>query len=367
MNFLTREIWGNSVQTWLLAGLITLAIYWVLRAGRGLLLRRVRKLAAKTTMHVDDFLGDLVESLRKFFLLAVALVLGARLVVLSDGAMQTLRVGFIILALLQVGFWATHLLTYVLRRRAASHEEETQSAALQTIERFARGLIWAVVLVMILDSIPGIEVSSLVATLGITGIAVAFAIQNVLSDLFAALSITFDQPFVVGDVIEVGDLIGSVEKIGLKSTRLRSLTGEQLIFSNSDLLESRIHNYKKMQRRRVVLRFGVNYQTPARQLQAIPAIVKEAVIVHENVTFDRAHFTGFGSSSLDFEVVYWIETPDYGLYMDMQQAIDLQLLQDFQEAGIEFPYPTQTIYLQGEVKNPLAKGGGLQALQDRET
>ena len=174
----------------------------------------------------------------------------------------------------------------------------------------------------------------------------AFAIQNVLSDLFSALSITFDQPFIVGDVIVVDDLAGIVEQIGLKSTRVRSLSGELLVFSNSDLLNSRIRNYQQMDRRRVVLKFGVTYQTPREKLQAIPEMVKRVIVDREKVSFDRAHFTGFGDSTLDFEVVYWLESSEYGFYMDSQQAIDLGIYECFEEEGIEFAYPTQTIFVE---------------------
>jgi small-conductance mechanosensitive channel len=344
MDFLSRLILMNTLQTWLLAGLVTVLLYGVFWATRRVLLKRARKLAAKTANDLDDFLCDLLEELRSFFLLGAALVLGTRMLVLPAGVQQTIRVVFTIVTLLQLGFWASNMVTYVIRKRG-QQEEGTQAATLHTIGRFIKGLVWAIVGVMALDSIPGIEVSTLVTTLGITGIAVAFAIQNVLADLFAALSITFDQPFAVGDVIVVGDLTGTVERVGLKSTRVRSLSGEQLIFSNSDLLNSRIRNFQQMQRRRVVLKFGVSYQTPPEKLQAIPGMVQELIDGREDVSFDRAHFTGFGSSTLDFEVVYWMETAEYRSFMDAQQEIDLALLKRFQQESITFAYPTQTVFV----------------------
>ncbi|MCD4671668.1 MAG: mechanosensitive ion channel family protein [Anaerolineaceae bacterium] len=345
MNFLSTVIFNNTIQTWLLAVLVTVLLFGVFRVARKVLVNRACKLAAKTATDVDDFLCELLEDLRSFFLLGLAVLLSSRVLVLSTDVRGVIRVVFIILALLQGGFLASKLLMCLINKQAG-REAESQSATLKTIGRFLTGLVWAIVIVMALDSIPGIEVSTLVTTMGITGIAVAFAIQNILSDLFAALSITFDQPFAVGDVIVVDDLIGTVERIGLKSTRVRSLSGEQLIFSNSDLLSSRIRNFQQMDRRRVVLKFGVTYQTPHEKLQVIPAMVEHVIAGREKITFDRAHFTGFGDSTLDFEVVYWVENSDYGFFMDMQQDIDLKLMKRFEEENIEFAYPTQTVFLE---------------------
>jgi small-conductance mechanosensitive channel len=176
-------------------------------------------------------------------------------------------------------------------------------------------------------------------------IAVALAIQNILADLFASLSIALDQPFVIGDFIIVDDYLGTVENIGLKTTRVRSLSGEQLVFANNDLLNSRIRNYKRMGERRVLFTFGVIYQTPIEQLEQISAWVKEIIQTHEQARFDRAHFKSFGDSALVFEVVYYVQSPDYNLYMDIQQAINLALMKRFEKNGIEFAYPTQTLFI----------------------
>jgi small-conductance mechanosensitive channel len=186
-----------------------------------------------------------------------------------------------------------------------------------------------------------------VAGLGVGGIAVALAAQNILGDLFASLSIVLDRPFVLGDFLIVDDLMGSVEEIGLKTTRVRSLSGEQLVFSNTDLLNSRIRNYGRMFERRVVFQLGVTYQTPREQLQAIPGMVRDAVEAHgDRVRFDRAHFAKYGDFALSFEIVYYVLGPDYNEYMDIQQAINLDIHQRFEDAGIAFAYPTQTLFLE---------------------
>jgi len=196
----------------------------------------------------------------------------------------------------------------------------------------------------VLDNL-GVDITALVAGLGIGGIAVALAAQNVLGDLFASLSIVLDKPFVVGDFLNVDDFLGSVEHVGLKTTRLRSLSGEQLVFSNNDLLNSRIRNYGRMFERRVVFSLGVTYETPPEKLRGIPTIIREAVEAKDKVRFDRAHFQKYGDFALVFEVVYYVLSSDYTLCMDIQQSVNLRIYERFAEEGIEFAYPTQKLYV----------------------
>ncbi|RZA08103.1 MAG: mechanosensitive ion channel family protein [Proteobacteria bacterium] len=206
-------------------------------------------------------------------------------------------------------------------------------------------IVWLGVGLLILDNW-GIKISALVAGLGIGGVAVALAVQNILGDLFASLSIVFDKPFVIGDAIRVDGDQGNVEHIGLKTTRVKSLTGEQLIFSNSDLLRSRVRNYKRQDERRVVISIGVLYETPAEKLAAIPQILREYLENEKNVRFERAHLMGFGPSSLNYELVYWVTVPDYNYHMDVQQKFMLRVIERFAAEGIEFAYPTQKLFLQ---------------------
>jgi small-conductance mechanosensitive channel len=202
-----------------------------------------------------------------------------------------------------------------------------------------------VVLDLILANL-GVEISTLVASLGVGGIAVALAAQNVLGDLFASLSIILDRPFEVGDFIVVGPQRGTVERIGLKTTRVRSLDGEQIVFGNADLLTSRVQNFKHLQERRVLLRFGVLYSSPAEAVAKVPGVVQRIIEAQENLRFERAHFSGFGASSLDFEVVYWCLSPDYVRFMDLQQAVNLALLQAVRTEGLDFAFPTQSLHLE---------------------
>jgi small-conductance mechanosensitive channel len=197
-------------------------------------------------------------------------------------------------------------------------------------------------------------VTALVAGLGIGGIAVALAAQNILGDLFASLSITLDRPFVIGDFLAVDGFLGSVEYIGIKSTRLRSLGGEQIVMSNADLLGSRVRNYGRMTERRVVFTIGVVYETPVEVLERIPALIREAIEGQPGTRFDRSHFAKHGGSSLDFETVYYVLSSEYNRYMDVQQAINLRVHREFAARGIEFAYPTQRLLVEQPESQRLA-------------
>ena len=206
----------------------------------------------------------------------------------------------------------------------------------------ARGGTWAVALLLALENL-GVNVGTLVAGLGVGGVAIALATQNVLGDVFASVSILLDKPFVVGDFIILDSYMGQVERIGIKTTRVRSLDGELIVFSNADLLKSRIRNYKNLPQRRVVFRVGVVYETPPEVVEKLPGILREVVAGAEGVRLDRAHFASYGDSALVFEVVYYVINGDYNVYMDIQQAINLALFRRFAEVGAAFAYPTQTL------------------------
>lgn len=213
-------------------------------------------------------------------------------------------------------------------------------------------IIWAVGLLFLFDNL-GFDVTTMIAGLGVGGIAIALAAQNILGDLFNYFVIFFDRPFEIGDFVIVDDKMGTVEYIGIKTTRLKSLSGEQLVFANSDLTSSRIHNYKRMQRRRIVFKLGVVYQTSLEQVQQIPDVLRKAVEAQnegqeEVLIFDRAHFASYGESSLNFEVVYNVLSADYNKYMDVQQAINFRIYEAFERMGVAFAYPTRTLHIAGQ-------------------
>ena len=301
-------------------------------------------------MDLDDYLIPLLSQTRWFSILAVGLWGGSLVLVLPTGIQDWfIRIIKLVLAL-QIGFWGTGLISLFVERGVESKIEEDQGEDATTLD--ALGLIgkialWVILLLIILDNL-NVEISSLVASLGIGGIAVALALQNILGDLFASLSITFDKPFAIGDFVVVDDFEGNVEDIGLKSTRIRSLSGEVLIFSNTDLLNSRIRNFKRLEKRRISFNVGVIYGTPVEKLQKIPGMIEGIISPLENVEFDRTHFKTLGDFSLDFSVVYHVLDPAYAAYLDVQQAINLKIYQGFEEEGIEFAYPTQTVMLESE-------------------
>jgi small-conductance mechanosensitive channel len=250
--------------------------------------------------------------------------------------------------LLQTAIWGHYFIESWMRHtlQVKKTEDAASASTVGVLGFLARLGLWSFALLLALDNL-GFNITALLTGLGIGGVAVALAAQNILGDLFASISIALDKPFIIGDFIVVGDQMGTVEYIGLKTTRLRSLSGEQIVFSNTDLLNSRIHNYKRMMERRVLFSFGVIYQTPANLLERIPAMVREIIEQQEHTRFDRTHFKAYGDSSLDFEVVYYVLDRDYNVYMDKQQAINFALFRRFETEGIEFAYPTRTLFVHG--------------------
>jgi small-conductance mechanosensitive channel len=225
--------------------------------------------------------------------------------------------------------------------------------------------LWAIALLVMLDNL-GFNVTTLMASLGIGGIAVALAVQNVLGDIFSSISIALDKPFVIGDFIVVEGYMGTVEYVGLKTTRIRSLDGEQIIFSNSELLKSRIRNYKRMQERRVQFGFNIDYETSHALVQMIPGMIKGIIEAQAGgIRFDRAHFKGYGEKALQFEVVYFLPTPDFNAYMDVQQAINLAMLQQFRELGVDFGYTARTLYTSHHADGAPKSNGAAPIFQPR--
>ena len=342
----TMMFLGNSLLQWLVAAGVFLGTALALRLLSALLLSRMHALAERTATDVDDLIGQLLRKTKTLVILLVALWVAARMLTIPPRLDAAFSRILIVALLLQVGVWAAGLVDYLIdrHRRRQIEVDPGVATAIGAMFFVARTLVWTLVLLVVLDNL-GIDVTALITGLGIGGIAVALALQNVLSDLFASLSIVLDKPFVVGDFIIVGEFLGTVEYVGLKTTRIRSLSGEQLVFSNSDLLGSRIRNYKRMQERRAVFTLGVTYDTPLDKLRRIPRIIREAIEAQENTRFDRSHFKSYGAFSLDFETVYYMLVPDYNSYMDTQQLINFEVFRRFHDDDIEFAFPTQTLFL----------------------
>jgi small-conductance mechanosensitive channel len=338
---------GNSAQDWMYALAGAAAFMLLIKLLQRLVVLRLQHVAKATETVVDDFFLEVLSGTRLLPVVVVGLYLGCYFLTLPAGLSKLVDRGFTMVAILQVGFWVSRGLMFGLTHHFSKGEKEDEGARSMTLSLLSflgRVVIWVVLLLLMLENL-GVNVTALVASLGIGGIAVALALQNILGDLFASLSIAIDKPFVIGDFIIVGEMMGTVEHVGLKTTRVRSLGGEQVVLSNNDLLKSRIHNYKRMQERRVLFSIGVTYDTPVELLEQIPVLIQQAVAAQADARLDRAHFKGFGPSSLDFEVVYYMLRPDYNLFMDVQQAINLQLVRSLGQLGIEFAFPTQTLHI----------------------
>lgn len=339
---------GNGIVAWSQA-LAVVVVVWIGLAGlQRMLGRRLARFAAKTETYLDDLALEVLAVTSPLFLFLLALVAGTYCLELPPRATRVVGHLAVASCLLQAARWAdvglhSWLHRYRLDRNDSDGAATTSTAALDFI---ARSALWLIVVLMILDNV-GVNITTLIASLGVGGIAVALALQNILGDLFSSLSIVLDKPFVVGDFITVDEIAGTVEYVGLKTTRIRGLGGEQVVFSNSDLLKSRIRNYKRMQTRRVVFGVGVTYETEQEKLDLIPGIMKEIVTSQRDASFDRAHFKAFGDSALQFEIVYYVTTPDYTRYMDIQQEINLGIVRRFEREAIAFAYPTTTVRFAG--------------------
>lgn len=341
-------LFGNTALEWVTAGLVAALAVTLLLLLRAWSIRRLAPLAARTSTGLDDLVVQLAKATRTLPAWIFAVHLGSLSLELPPRLELLLKTATVLALLLQASAWAAVIVDFSISRYRAKRLD-TDAAAVTLIGALgfiAKLIAWAVLVLLALDNL-GVNVTALVAGLGVGGIAVALALQRVLGDVLAALSIVTDKPFVIGDNIQVGDLAGTVRNVGLRSTRLQSTNGEELIFANSDLLQSRIRNFKHMEERRNLLAVGVSLATPIDRLEEIPGLLRQAIESHgDRVRFDRAHLIGCGAYSYDFEAVYFVLTREYIPYADIRQQVHLDLLRAFAERGIEVA-----------TNVPLAQGG----------
>lgn len=338
---------GIPLWSLLLALAASVATYGVIQVVLGLLTRRANTWAAQSSNSTAQALADVVAGTSRFLVLMVALLVGASLLDLPGRWESRLSQLWFVAVALQMGLWGMRAIGLGVRRYIDRHSSAgmTQVSASATLLSWGlRTLLWSVVMLAILSNV-GVNITAFVASLGVGGIAVALAMQNILGDLFASLAIAVDKPFEVGDFIAVGDITGTVQVIGLKTTRIRSLQGEQVVMSNTDLLKHTISNYRMMETRRIVFGFGVTFDATPEQAEAVPQVVRKIIEGLPQLKFDRAHFKAYGASALEYEVVYIVQDPAYGVYMDMQQAINLAMMREFKTLGVEFAFPTRTVHI----------------------
>jgi small-conductance mechanosensitive channel len=346
MNFFKQVYFNNTILSYFIAVGLFILLYTLLKIFRKIGLYRLKKWSETTKTTIDDFIVSAIERSVLPLLNFTAFYISLNTLTLSDKVQKLLHAASVVV----ITFFALRLLIAAIKHAIENkikkqENSETKLKQVKGIMIIISVLIWILGIVFLLDNF-GYNVTAFITGLGIGGIAVALAAQNILGDLFNYFVIFFDRPFEVGDFIIVDNKMGAVEAIGIKTSRIRSLTGEELIFANSDLTNSRIHNFKRMEKRRIVFTIGVTYQTSLENLQAIPEIIKNIITRQQLVTFDRAHFKAYGDFSLIFEAVYYVMDPDYIKYMDIQQSINYELYDEFSKRGIEFAYPTQTLYIE---------------------
>ena len=346
--FLDEIYFGNSVQAWLIAAGVILVSFTVLYFAKVFGVKAFKKWSKRTNTTLDDFIVSLFEKCLipyLYFISAIGAILSLQL---SPKATRIFHIiGLLVttfFVLKSISAAVQYLIFGFLKNQDEGEAKQRQVGGIVVIVKI---LIWALGIIFLLDNL-GYNITTIIAGLGIGGIAIALAAQTFLGDLFAYFVILFDKPFEIGDFITVEENAGVIEYIGIKTTRVRNLAGEQIICSNKYLTESRVHNFKRMLQRRVVFSLGVVYQTSPETLESIPGIVKEIISTKQDVTFDRANLSGLGSYSLDFEIVYILASADYNLHMNIQEEIFREIYKQFNDREIVFAYPSQTLFVNHE-------------------
>lgn len=345
--FTEHAILGITLGNWILAFCATLLSYFLARTAIGFVFRKVQARAAAGNRHLSYMASEVLSATSTTLLLLASILIGIGLLDLPERWLNRVSSLWFVVAALQVGLWVNRALALALHRYFSRHSTTGtfQGSALATLSLWGvKVLLWAVILLAMLSNL-GVNITAFVASLGVGGIAVALAVQNILGDVFASLSIAVDKPFEVGDFIVVGTLAGTVEHVGLKTTRIRSLGGEQIVMANADMIGSTIQNYKRLQERRIVFEFRLTYECSTEQIKEITRRV-EAIIKHEKqARFDRCHFRSFGESALEFETVYIVLDASYNVYMDVQQRINLQIMEAVAEVDAAFAFPSRTVHI----------------------
>ena len=357
------QFYGNPLSRWLFAINVLALFIAVLYLVRRVLLRRLENFAARTTTGLDDFAVRLLRRTKFLVVLVVAVATTSYSLTLRERVHDRLEAAAVVALAIQAAIWGSELVTFGLARYAQRQDGVPDGATATTLAALgymARGLLWIVIFLVALATV-GINVTALITGLGVGGVAIALAVQNILGDLFGALSIVLDKPFVVGDTIQVDTFVGTVEHIGLKTTRVRALSGEQLIFSNADLLKSRIRNFRRQTERRVQFTFTLAPDTATDAAARVPALVRTTVegVTDPAVRFERAHLVRPTEAGLEYELIYHVPTADYTLYLDAQQRIVLVLLEQLRAMGLTFSAGTRTVVLRGEpaaLRDSLAGG-----------
>jgi small-conductance mechanosensitive channel len=337
---------GNTLTEWLLAVVIAVAIWFGLWLVRKLIASRYQRYSSAQNPTLLRLLGYLVGNTKQILFLAIAVDVAQESLTFTPRVQHLVSNLVLILILIQVGLWAGRSVRFYLEMKEAERgADRVFAGSLDIINFVSRVAIWSLLVLVALDNF-GVNITALLAGLGVGGVAVALALQNVLGDLFASLSIALDKPFVVGDSLTIDTYIGKVEHIGIKTTRLRSESGEQIILSNADILKSRVRNNGRAPEMRILATLRVPYATPRERVKAIPKLLEDIVREHEQARFERCHLRTLGESALHFELSYFVRNPTVNPLLDLQQAVNFRILEEFERLGVEFAYPAQMVMLE---------------------
>lgn len=341
--FLNIIFFNNSIKEYLISLVLIVILFFVFKILKSSLIKKIEALSKKTKIEIDDLIIRVIKNINGRFYLFLSFFLATRNLELGSFINKIIYLVLTAWITILAIKLAQEIVNYFFQKKI-NKESGNTSQALKTINFITRIILWLLGVLFMLSNM-GININSAIAGLGIGGVTIALALQNILSDLFSSFAIYFDKPFEVGDFISSGQHSGVVKKIGIKTTRLEALQGEEIVIANQELTKNRIQNFKKLEKRRVVAHFGVTYDTNNQKLEKIKGIVADFFKKIEKVEFSRCHFAKFQDSSLEFELVYYVNSSDYNIYMDVQEKINLALKKGLEKEKIEMAFPTQTIYL----------------------
>ncbi len=336
---------GIPAKEWLIAATVGVVVWAALWVMRDLIASRYKKYSSARNPTPIRLIGYLIGNTKQILFFAVALDAAQGSLALPDRTQRVVSNTVMILILIQVGLWAARSVRFYLEMKERERgADRVFSGSLNIISFVARMLIWSLLILVALDNF-GVNITALLAGLGVGGVAVALALQNVLGDLFASLSIALDKPFVIGDSLTIDTFIGKVEHIGIKTTRLRSESGEQIILSNADILKSRVRNFGRLSEQRILATIRVGFDTPTDKLQALPTLLERIVREHSQARFERCHLQTLGESALQFELSYFVQQPATNPILDLQQAVNFRIIDELKRLGVKFAYPAEVVFL----------------------
>ena len=336
---------GIPPTDWLIAAILFVVVWAALWVVRDLIASRYKKSSSDRNPTLIRLIAYLIGNTKQILFFAVALDAAQETLTLPDKIQRIVSTTVMVLVLLQVGLWAGRAVRFYLEMKEMERgADRVFAGSLDIINFVAQMLIWSLLVLVALDNL-GVNITALLAGLGVGGVAVALALQNVLGDLFASLSIALDKPFVIGDNLTIDTFIGKVEHIGIKTTRLRSESGEQIILSNADILKSRVRNFGRLSELRVIATVRLRYETPAEKLKEMPKLLEGIVREHTQARFERCHLRSLGESSFQFELSYFVRQPAVNPMLDLQQAVNFRIIDEMRRHGVEFAYPAQLVFL----------------------